>query len=102
MLFRMLKIQVAPDRLQDWLAFTRDTGFPAMLRQPGCRAIWRLRAAGSDSDYRVMTLWDGADDLDRFRASEARRMLAAAAAGLTIPPQVETLLDVVDDPPCPT
>jgi antibiotic biosynthesis monooxygenase (ABM) superfamily enzyme len=99
MLFRLLKMQVRPDRLAEWLAFTRDVGFPGMLRQPGCRAIWRLRGSGGETDFHVMTQWDSTADLARFNASAARRDLTEAAAGLTIPPTVETLFEVVDDPP---
>jgi quinol monooxygenase YgiN len=98
MLFRILKMQVRPDRIAEWLTFTRDVGFPGMLRQPGCVAIWRLRGQGSDTDFHVMTQWARADDLARFNASEAKRELSAAAAGLTIPPATEALFDVIDDP----
>lgn len=98
MLFRILKMQVRPDRIAEWLAFTRDVGFPGMLRQPGCRAIWRLRGQGSETAFHVMTQWASAEDLERFNASAAKRELSAAAAGLTIPPVTETLFDVIDDP----
>ena len=73
MLFRILKMQVRPDRIAEWLTFTRDVGFPGMLRQPGCLAIWRLHGQGSDTDFHVMTQWARADDLARFNASEAKR-----------------------------
>ena len=98
MLFRILKMQVRPDRIAEWLAFTRDTGFPRMLRQPGCQAIWRLRGSGGEADFHVMTQWANAADLERFNASEAKRELTAVAAGLTIPPATETLFEVIDDP----
>jgi heme-degrading monooxygenase HmoA len=98
MLFRILKMQVRPDRIAEWLAFTRDVGFPGMLQQPGCQAIWRLRGSGGATDFHVMTQWASAADLERFNASDARRELTAAAAGLTIPPVAETLFEVVDDP----
>ena len=98
MLFRILKMQVRPDRLAEWLAFTCDVGFPGMLRQPGCQAIWRLRGSGGETDFHVMTQWASAADLERFNASAAKRELTAAAAGLTIPPTTETLFEVIDDP----
>ena len=98
MLFRILKMQVDPDRIAEWLAFTRDVGFPGMLRQSGCLAIWRLRGQGGATDFHVMTQWSSAADLERFNASEAKRELSVAAAGLTIPPSTETLFEVVDDP----
>jgi len=98
MLFRILKMQVDPDRIAEWLAFTRDVGFPGMLRQSGCLAIWRLRGQGGATDFHVMTQWASAADLERFNASEAKRELSVAAAGLTIPPSTETLFEVVDDP----
>jgi quinol monooxygenase YgiN len=98
MLFRILKMQVRPDRAAEWLIFTRDVGFPGMLRQPGCQAVWRLRGQGSATDFHVMTQWASAADLDRFNASEAKRELSAAADGLTIAPVTETLFEVVDDP----
>lgn len=91
-------MRVDPAKVDAWKAFTRDTGFPGMLRQPGCRAIWRLRGRGSDTDFHVMTLWDSAADLERFNASEAKRELSVAAAGLTLPPYEETLFDVIPDP----
>jgi heme-degrading monooxygenase HmoA len=99
MLFRILKMQVRPDRIADWLVFTRDIGFPGMLRQPGCQAIWRLRGQGGAADFQVMTQWASAADLERFRTSDAMRELSAAAAGLTISPASETLFEVIDDPP---
>jgi heme-degrading monooxygenase HmoA len=98
MLFRILKMQVRPDRVADWLAFTRDIGFPGMLRQPGCQAIWRLRGTGGEADFHVMTQWASAADLERFNASMAKQELTAAAAGLTIAPTTETLFEVIDDP----
>jgi heme-degrading monooxygenase HmoA len=103
MLLRILTMNVDPARIDDWLLFTRDVGFPGMLAQPGCRQIWRLRghAQGSDSraaDYKVMTLWDSLADLERFRASPAMRSLSEAAAPLTIAPAQEQLFDVVADP----
>jgi len=99
MLFRLLKMQVRPEKHEEWLTFTRDVGFPGMLRQPGCQAIWRLRGTGDAGDFHVMTQWLSAADLARFNASAARQELTAAAAGLTIPPAVETLFEVIDDPP---
>jgi len=99
MLFRILKMQVRPDRIADWLAFTRDIGFPGMLRQPGCLAIWRLQGQGGEADFHIMTQWASAADLERFNTSEARLELTAAGSGLTIPPTVETLFEVVADPP---
>lgn len=98
MLFRILKMRVAPGRMQDWLVFTRDIGFPGMLRQPGCQAIWRLHTPGTDNEFHVMTQWASAADLERFHASDDKRQLAAAAAGLTIPPSDETLYAVIADP----
>jgi len=98
MLFRILKMHVRADRIAEWLAFTRDVGFPGMLRQPGCQAIWRLRGSGSETDFHVMTQWAHAEDLERFNASHAKQELTEAAAGLTIPPATEILFRVVDDP----
>ena len=98
MLFRILKMQVRPDRIAEWLAFTRDLGFPGMLRQPGCQGIWRLRGLGGETDFHVMTQWASAADLERFNASEAKRELGAAAAGLTIAPVTETLFEIIDVP----
>ena len=97
MLIRVLTMRVAPGRLEDWLRFTRDVGFPGMRAQPGCHGIWRLREHGADHEYRVVTLWESLGDLQRFRASDAMRELSAAAAGLTIPPYAEMLLDVIED-----
>ena len=99
MLFRILKMQVRPDRIAEWLAFTRDVGFPGMLSQPGCQAIWRLRGPGGEADFYVMTQWASAADLERFNASAAKQELTAAAAGLTVAPTTETLFELVDDPP---
>ncbi len=97
MLVRVLTMHVVPERLDDWLRFTRDVGFPGMRRQPGCRAIWRLHEHGAAHDYQVVTLWDSLADLQRFRAGAAMRELTAAAAGLTVPPSGEALFDLVED-----
>ena len=97
MLVRVLTMRVVPERLDEWMRFTRDVGFPGMRRQPGCRAIWRLRKHGADFEYEVVTLWDSVGDLERFRASDAMRELSAAAAGLTVPPYAEVLLDLIED-----
>ena len=78
MLVRVLTMRVVPERLDDWLRFTRDIGFPGMRRQPGCRGIWRLHEHGAGNDYQVVTLWDSLADLERFRASDAMRELSAA------------------------
>lgn len=98
MLIRILKMRVHPGRYEDWLRFTRDTGFPGMLAQPGCRAIRRLRRADSTDDFRILTEWDSPADLERFRASPAMGDLSRAAAGLTIPPAEELLFEVIPDP----
>ena len=97
MLVRVLTMHVVPERLDDWMRFTRDVGFPGLLQQPGCRAIWRLREHGAESVFQVVTLWDSLADLDVFRVSEAMRELSAAAAGLTVPPSGESLFDLVED-----
>jgi quinol monooxygenase YgiN len=99
MLFRLLTMRVAAGKFAQWLEFTRDTGFPGMLRQPGCQAIWRLRRPGDDTAFHVMTQWASAADLERFNASDDKRRLSEAAAGLTIPPYEETLYEVLADPP---
>ena len=98
MLIRILKMRVNMARYDDWLAFTRDIGFPGMLAQPGCRAIRRLRGLGSEGDFRVMTEWDDLAALEKFRASPAMGELSRAAAGLTIPPAEELLFEIVPDP----
>ena len=97
MLIRVLTMRVVPERLDDWLRFTRDVGFPGMRQQPGCHGIWRMRKHGAAMEYEVVTLWDSMADLERFRASDAMRELSAAAAGLTVPPSTETLLDLIED-----
>src|SRR5271166_4108620 len=97
MLVRVLTMHVVPGGLNDWFRFTRDVGFPGMLRQPGCRGIWRLHEHGAAHDYQVVTLWDSLADLERFRAGDAMRELTAAAAGLTVPPSDESLFDLVED-----
>src|SRR5690349_4669309 len=97
MLVRVLTMRVVPERLDDWMRFTRDVGFPGMRRQPGCRAIWRLRKHDTEFEYEVVTLWDSLADLERFRASDSMRELSAAAAGLTVPPYAEVLLDLIED-----
>jgi len=99
MLLRILTMNVDPARIDDWLLFTRDVGFPGMLAQPGCRQIWRLRGHAGVCDYKVMTLWDSLADLERFRASPAMRGLSEAAAPLTMAAATEQLFDVVADPP---
>jgi len=98
MLLRILTMHVDPARVDEWMRFTRDIGFPGMLAQPGCRQIWRLRGRAGEADYKVMTLWDGLADLERFRASEAMRVLSEAAAPLTTAPAREELFDIVADP----
>jgi quinol monooxygenase YgiN len=98
MLLRILDIHVRPDRVAEWLRFTRDQGFPGMLRQPGCRSIQRLRVHGTAADFRVMTLWDSPEHLERFRASADMRDLTLASAGFTEGHSAELLFDVIDDP----
>ncbi len=98
MLLRILNMHVDPAREADWMRFTRDTGFPGMLAQPGCRQVWRLRGHGAAGDFRVMTLWDSLADLERFRASEALRHLSDAAAPLTTAAAEEQLFDILPDP----
>ena len=97
MLVRVLTMRVAPERLDDWLRFTRDVGFPGMRRQPGCHGIWRLRKHGTECEWEIVTLWQSVADLEQFRASDAMRELSAVAAELTVPPHHETLFDVFED-----
>ena len=97
MLVRVLTMRVQPGRVEDWMRYTRDIGFPGMLAQPGCRKIGRLHRHGDGEEYQVVTVWDSVADLDRFKASAAMKELSAKAAGLTIPPYAETLYDVIPD-----
>ncbi len=97
MLVRVLTMKVLPDRVEDWMRYTKDIGFPGMLAQPGCRNIWRLHRHGDGPDYQVVTVWDSLDDLNRFKASEAMKDLSAKAAGLTTPPYAEVLYDLIPD-----
>ena len=103
MLLRILTMHVDSAKVDDWMHFTRDQGFPGMLAQPGCRQIWRLRAHGAPdagtADFQVMTLWDSLADLERFRASPAMQVLSDAAAPLMAAPAQEQLFDVIADPP---
>ena len=104
MLLRILTMHVHAGRVEEWMRFTRDRGFPGMLAQPGCRQIWRLRAHGAPAEgettaFQVMTLWDGLADLERFRASPAMGALSDAAAPYLAAPTEEQLFDVIADPP---
>jgi quinol monooxygenase YgiN len=98
MLLRILELRVRPDRVAEWLRFTRDEGFPGMLRQPGCRSVRRLRVHGTEAEYRVMTEWDSAEHLEHFRASPDMRRLTAASAAFLEGPSTELLFDAIDDP----
>ena len=97
MLVRVLTMRVVPERLDEWMRFTRDVGFPDMRCQPGCLGIWRLHRHGAEAEYDVVTLWQSLADLEHFRASQAIRELSAAAAGLTVPPYSEVLFDLIED-----
>jgi len=97
MLIRVLTMRVPAERRDDWLRFTRDVGFPSMRQQPGCHGVWRLHKHDADGEYQVVTLWESQADLEQFRASDAMRVLTAAAAGLTVPPHAELLFDVIED-----
>lgn len=98
MLMRILTMRVIPERLEDWMQYTRDVGFPGMLSQPGCSKIIRMRRRGAEpGGYEVVTWWDSIDDLDRFKASSALRELSASASGLTIRPHREAIFEIVDN-----
>ncbi|MGE0419964.1 MAG: antibiotic biosynthesis monooxygenase, partial [Acetobacteraceae bacterium] len=71
MLVRVLTMRVNPDRVEDWMRYTKEIGFPGMRAQPGCRGVWRLHQPGAGATYQVVTVWDSVQDLDRFRASQA-------------------------------
>jgi len=98
MLFRILHVSLKPGKTDEWMHYTRELGFPAMLRQHGCRQIWRLQTHGADGDYHIMTLWDSIEDLERFRASDDMQRLVAASAEVMGPARGETLYDVIEDP----
>jgi quinol monooxygenase YgiN len=98
MLVRVLTMRVRPGKFDDWKRYTREIGFPGMLAQPGCTKVWRMRRHGADeNEYQVITLWDGIESLERFKASAAMRELSASAAELTIPPYAEVLYAAVPD-----
>ena len=97
MLVRVLTMRVQPDRVDDWMRYTRDIGFPGMRAQPGCRHIARLHRHGDGNEFQVVTIWDSLADLEAFKASPAMKELSAKAAGLTIPPYAETLYDLIPD-----
>jgi heme-degrading monooxygenase HmoA len=97
MFLRILMITVVPGRRDDWFAYTRDIGFPGMRAQPGCRAIHRLHQRGQENGYAILTLWDSAEDFERFKASPALAELGKHSQGLTIRPYSELLFDLVPD-----
>ncbi len=98
MLMRILTMRVVHERLEDWMRYTRDIGFPSMLSQAGCTKIKRMRRQGAEAgEYEVATWWGSLDELNQFNASSAMRELTASASGLTIPPHREVLYEVVDD-----
>ena len=98
MLVRVLTMRVRPGKFDDWKRYTRETGFPGMLAQPGCTKIWRMRRRGADeNEYQVITLWDSMASLERFKSSDAMRELSASAGELTIPPYDEVLYSSVPD-----
>lgn len=98
MLMRVLTMWVSHEHLEDWKRYTREVGFPAMLSQPGCRKIQRMRRLGADADeFEVITWWGSVEDLDRFKASSAMLELSASAAAFTVPPHREVLYTGVPD-----
>jgi quinol monooxygenase YgiN len=98
MLMRVLTMRVRHERLEDWKRYTREVGFPGMLRQPGCRKIRRMRRLGAEAgEFEVVTWWDSIEDLDRFKASSAMQELSASAAPFTIPPHREVLYSDVTE-----
>ena len=76
MLIRVLTMHVVPERLDDWLRYTKQIGFPGMRRQPGCRGIWRLHKHGADGEYQVVFT----SFVTECRINEAKRLLAAGNA----------------------
>ena len=97
MLIRLLMMNVVPDRLEDWRRYTREVGFPAMRAQPGCRSVTRLHNRGGEPSHGIMTAWDDADALERFKSGPGPAELAKQAQGLTVRPYTELLFDVLDD-----
>lgn len=97
MLVRVLTMRVLPERLDDWLRYTREIGLPGMRSIPGCKAAWRLHQPDAGTTYQVVTLWESRAALDAFRTSPAMKELSAKAVGLTVPPHQEALYDHVPD-----
>jgi heme-degrading monooxygenase HmoA len=97
MLIRLLMMNVVPERLDDWMRYTSETGFPAMRAQPGCRSVTRLRYRAGDPSHAIMTVWDDIEAFERFKSGPAPAELARLAQGLTVRPYTELLFDVVED-----
>jgi heme-degrading monooxygenase HmoA len=95
MILRILMVNVVPERLEDWLAYTKTIGFPGMRAQPGCRGIMRLKQ--HEGGFAILTIWDSLAAFEAFKASPAMGELGKAAQGLTIRPYSEILFDIVGD-----
>ncbi len=68
MIFRIVKMAIAPGKEKDFEAIFKEV-VPHIRRFPGCREVRLLRAAGPDNVYFTLSIWDSEAALDSYRSS---------------------------------
>lgn len=105
MLVRIINSLIKPEREHDYVRMTTDEGFPSVLRQPGCKGIYRLRNRAQARGMQIMTFWENEDYLVQFRNSDYMKQANKIAKDLRDPaPEgfvYETIYDVIPDLPKP-
>jgi quinol monooxygenase YgiN len=81
---RYTEFQFDADRRDDVYRFWQTVAVPSAARQPGWRAAYILASDEQDGVLRTFTVWDSADDFQRYYASPEHQVLGAGikASGL--------------------
>ena len=97
MLVRIVRMTFRPDRLDDFLALFRASA-PRIRAFPGCRHLALLADERYPNILSTYSLWDDAEALDRYRASDLFRATWAETKPLFAAPPVahshHTLIEV--------
>ena len=72
MILRFYVVRPKPGMEEEFVRYTWERGFPAILAQPGCRSMQRLRRLDDPGEFVVASVWDSLEALEAFKRTPLR------------------------------
>ena len=97
MITRMIHVNVPPDKSAEAERLWRQDCGPLMMKQPGCLSENFLRGRENRGEFVSLSTWENQEAIDRYRTSEAHKLIQQHSRALMNVAKVEVKsYDVVD------